>query len=321
MKLNELLAESISLSKYTGQTEVLLINHFIKSLDVSSSINVIRTNAPTIDQVITDLSTVFYLQLKNPVSKLLINFANSVIAPPGTLTSVEITRLSADVLGQAVGSTMKLSISFFIRMRERYQDILTDLLPKNIVLYKKNSNDVDTVCNIVSSNKFMNLIKSDLYIGELLLTLVDIFLHEMVHIIQAERLHISAYKNKKELSDINVHKSYLSDKKLTNDKGQDEFLQKELDDEHDDRWKKLYYADAREITAYAHNFVQSLMRKYKPANNKNWPSLNLIARDIPEMVKQLMTPTTSTELKVYNRYLKLIYQELERAYSAATQTD
>lgn len=319
MKLNELLAESISLTKYTSQTETVLINHFIKSLDISSSMDAIRNNAPSIDQMITDLSTVFYLQLKQPMSKLLINFANSVIAEPGTLTSVEITQLPADVLGQAVGSTMKLSILFFIRMREIYQDILTDLLPSKIVLYKKNSNDVDTVFNIVSSNKFMNLIKRDSTINELLIKLADIFLHEMVHIIQEEQMHIYAYKNKKDLSDVNSYKSYLSDKTLTNYKGQDEYLQKELDDEHDDRWKKLYYADAREITAYAHNFVQSLMRKYKPADNKNWPSLNSIARDIPKMVKELMTPTTPNELKVYNRYLKLVYQELDVAYSAATK--
>lgn len=335
MKSYEIINEAISLSRYTNVTEMLIMKCIIDALKLPTTDNEIIDEADTIEDLLDVLATSFMDELLTSLPKELKTLCNTTVlgsvkktvmrpskkkavvnatpapTPQNTVISVSRIRfikLRDSVDGEALGQVISISIRFLQYCKETYQTLLTAQLPESITLYKNDPNDVKAVLDITRSNKFASIIYNNPRMLTICATLTNILLHEVVHVIQ--HLQVDRSNNK----DPMVHKSYLSNKKLTNKAGQDEFYQKSVAKEFDSRWDRLYHADAREITAYAHNFVQQFIRKYDLNKGNTLPPLNVIAREIPDEVKTRFNPTNNKELKVYNRYLKTIYNELARTY-------
>jgi hypothetical protein len=97
--------------------------------------------------------------------------------------------------------------------------------------------------------------------------------------------------------------------------------------DQDSRYDKLYYASPQEITAFAHQFALDILRSWDVDNAESVDQLPTMGADGVDhkeivasiqrgIVRKFNNPDNPKELKVYKRYLKLIYQEVIRGIEA-----
>lgn len=143
----------------------------------------------------------------------------------------------------------------------------------------------------------------------------SVVVHELVHVVQ----HHSQRGRK---SFDTEYRSYLDKKK-----GEFYNLAGSRSSDEESRYDKLYYASPQEITAFAHQFALDILRAWDIDNAEEveqLPSMGADGVDHKEIVtsikrgiiRKLNNPDNPQELKVYKRYLKLIYQEVVRGIEA-----
>jgi hypothetical protein len=176
-----------------------------------------------------------------------------------------------------------------------------------------------TIKNWNSESKRIRNIEDSIY------KIVDVFIHELVHIKQhakqAKRKGNNDYGGRTEF------RSYL-------DKKKDEFSNLAnkhwtggdydsdlLSPEEKQRYHQLYYASPAEISAHAHNIASKIIKSFDFANTDDYTRANYIEnaqialRDITSYLDEYLHSrfkgsTDKRTQMVYKRYHKLVYQEL-----------
>lgn len=119
--------------------------------------------------------------------------------------------------------------------------------------------------------------------------MVQVFVHELVHVVQ----HL-----KQSHRDTTEYRSYLTnDKKRFNDA----IASSSDEDAH------LYYASPQEIPAFAHDIVSNILKSMQGKNVSRSDIQDAVRDRVGAMFPNRNDPKVK---KVYNRYLKLVYQEL-----------
>ena len=155
--------------------------------------------------------------------------------------------------------------------------------------------------------------------------IVDVFIHELVHIKQ----HANQAKRKGNTDDYGrtEFRSYLDKDKNEYQKlaskhwtGRD-YDSDLISPEEQQRYRQLYYASPAEISAHAHNIVAKIIKDFDFANTDDFTRADYIEnaqialRDITMYLDEYLhsrykgSTDKRTQL-VYKRYHKLVYQEL-----------
>jgi len=137
--------------------------------------------------------------------------------------------------------------------------------------------------------------------------IVSIITHEAVHIVQHKQ---QAHRPNKKTE----YRSYL-------DKTKGEFYaqaMKAKQSKNKDRYYDLYYSSPQEIAAFAHQMAMDVIKSYDLNNISNLKDIPKIeGEDIVINVNQRLNnrfakPRNPQEMQVRRRYLKLVYQEVQR---------
>lgn len=150
-------------------------------------------------------------------------------------------------------------------------------------------------------------------IYETVYKLVDTIIHELTHVLQH---HPQLVKGKQDTE----YRSYLDRKK-----GEFEKLHRSEfgNPERSERWWNLYYASPQEMAAFAHNAALYIIRSYGMHSATDPRELyNMTPEDIIDginailskypMGKHFKTPKTAKEQQIRNRYIKLVYMEVQK---------
>jgi len=123
-----------------------------------------------------------------------------------------------------------------------------------------------------------------------------VLLHEMVHVIQ----HIEQWAV---LRSKHEYRSYGT-------KDASEFLKSR----DTPRFMNLYYSSPQEISAFAHNMAIEIIHSLRPADLMHVPlESGVVWKTIQNYINDgIPQPTNTTEIKVYRRYAKLVYQLVAR---------
>ena len=176
-----------------------------------------------------------------------------------------------------------------------------------------------TIKNWNSESKRIRNIEDTIY------EIVDVFIHELVHIKQhAKQVNRKGNDNNRGRTEF---RSYLDKKKNEYSKlaskkwtGAD-YDSDLLSPEEQQRYHQLYYASPAEIPAHAHNIVAKIIKNFDFANTDDYSRADYIEnaqtalRDITIYLDEYLhsrykgSTDKRTQL-VYKRYHKLVYQEL-----------
>lgn len=164
----------------------------------------------------------------------------------------------------------------------------------------------------------------EIQIGDAINTMV----HEMVHVLQRQRQTNTGKFNPAGFE----YRSYLSDpKKNVKVRGRDRsYNSDELRNMNisrngpgpdENRFLYLHAGSPQEMASYAHEFALNIIRDYNLNERNPTDAIHLIDtrefyHDMIDLVKSRIKPETPAEEKVFRRYLKLTYQELDRYIDA-----
>jgi len=156
-------------------------------------------------------------------------------------------------------------------------------------------------------------------IPDLIYDMVDVFIHELVHIKQHVR---QKNKGRNEIE----FRSYLDKdkheyRKLATKKWNNgDYKPDLLSPEEQERYYQLYQASPAEMSAFAHNIVLSIIKDSNSANTDDYTRAAYIKnaqealREIPiyldHISRKYKGSTDKRTQMVYKRYHKLVYQEL-----------
>jgi hypothetical protein len=143
----------------------------------------------------------------------------------------------------------------------------------------------------------------DLYedLKKTLNVLASVIIHESVHLVQHSRQYMAGRQSTE-------YRSYLDPKRSTFPE-----LQRQKDWSRDPENMKLYRASPQEITAFSHEYAMDIINDYQSTSELDLlKDPQLLAQEIYDKLKKKRIPNGEGEQKVFQRYAKLIYQEISR---------
>lgn len=188
-----------------------------------------------------------------------------------------------------------------INLSDKYLQLIMDLIVEyvktNLNEHSKNSNPADTILSVldylVSNEHEVNKI-----CYRVIVRLLQTIEHEMVHAIQ--NFEQVALRKR----DDTQYRSYAQKDKA-------EFDQSIGNDKKTTRERKMFVSSPQEILAVAHGLVVKIISELDvDASSKNLERIdpNSILRAVKLWLSQTIpNPTSPVELKVYKRYLRLVY--------------
>jgi hypothetical protein len=314
MKILELFTEAISYTskiptiKKSIMDGILDAIHFLKEdryLDVKERVN--RQVNLTILKA--KVGPNLFTHLEHFISEKLTKLASDEILPPDLKASVPVKfKDTGEDLGLAYSSEIDLTEMFIDNLVTDLLDLLHEKTSDN--LYSEDSIFEDffltakklTIQDIVDYSSRRSGINST--VNKIASTLV----HEMVHV----RQHLPQLQKGR---DDTEYRSYL-------DKTKGEFVQMHgkgyasLSPDERKRYNTLYRSSPQEITAFSHQAAWDVIRDYNLEDIRDIseiPDNKVIFGYIYEYATQYYKkPENPAEQKVYQRYIKLIYQEVDR---------
>lgn len=308
MSIRNLIAEAISLTQYTDNFELAIYQSYTTVLNnsqhQSAATNTV-TNAKnsTIAKLIDSYETLLSDSLATVMANNLYNTCQ--IVPKVTVNSVTIQPLSPD--GSANALDIFINRKFTNELINQLIDLIYNRIPRNVMKSPAVPQTCSRVFDIITKELIPVAIRSkpmQLIISEI----ANIFIHELVHVSQ----HVpQVNRGRSSLA----YTSYLDNKKLKGTSNELHSLNTRGD--RSPRFYQLYYASPQEMAAYAHNIAQNIIREFR-IEKRNRPPINTVAQVIPNKVRVYINPTNSKEQSIFNRYVKLVYKELDSYYTSIT---
>ena len=335
MRATEFLNEAISITQYES--------NFIAAFKTGFARGFAGVANAAIDKYYPDLVHAFTknCQADNLINFIRMEFSSNIasktaeelldvchkILGKDTITSITFARLGDGTHGMARHTDIYISWEDFdelIRMTIKNLIDLSYKTSKKIDFEKDEVNDTWTgdIDNFIVITKMFSIgdkqINKIIYGNDRIINvIIDTFVHELVHVVQ--------YKPQLEKNfDKALYRSYLQ-------KTKDELEQsKPKTDQELTRWNDLYFSSPQEIGAFAHNVALTVIRKnmFDKCDIQELPALfkKLTTEDIADAIRKIIgsnrfkNPANSKEIKVYNRYLKLAYLEIQRYVDSRLKT-
>jgi len=222
------------------------------------------------------------------------------------ITEVDVAVKFADITasGHASGRTIVLNTKYTDDICKVTMGSLYDVALDSV----ENENDLVSVL-------FLTYKKADMYmfarsnLNTIIDNLISVIIHEMVHVVQ----HDKQYKAGRSTTE---YRSYL-------DKGKDKTkfynsLRKLSAGDHTAADYKLYRGSPQEIAAFAQ---EAALKFINDIDMDNLADINDLRKDLPNEMRMYIeslfnNPTNQTEHKVFKRFHKLMYQEVDRYMDA-----
>lgn len=308
MSIRNLIAEAISLTQYTDNFELAIYQSYTTVLN-NSQHQLAATNAVTNakNSTIAKLIDSYETLLSDSLATVMADNLHSVCQtiPNVTVNTVSVQPLSSD------GAANKLDIfinrKYTNELINQLIDLIYDRIPSNIMKSPAAPQTCSQVFDIITKELIPVATRSK-PMQSIISEIANIFIHELVHVSQN-----SPQVNKKR--DSLAYTSYLDNKKLKGSRNELHSLNTQGD--RSPRFFQLYYASPQEMAAYAHNIAQNIIREFR-IEKRNRPPINTVAQVIPDKVRVYMNPTNSKEQSIFNRYVKLVYKELDSYYTSIT---
>ena len=314
MSISKLIIEAISLTQHAPRFEEKLNKIFDKHLGDLQTLhdaayNISKMTDPTIADLANEYVALIDYDLVFTLKPELLSMGKSV--GKQSLTAVDIIPMPDRVGGSADITSISINHKFIKHIIDFFIILIKKHVPNSMFSEPATKENV---------NKFFMLIKDHVLpnlLGGVLVTSVahhiaNAFLHELVHIEQNARQTAIGRTNM-------AYKSYAGSKKPNPDDDDNEITQlNKSGNVNSPRFDKLYFASPQEMAAFTHNIVNKIVNHYEIYADKDNVPMSTAASEIPGQVKYYLTPTTKTEQNIFNRYVKLAYQELSRYYASLT---
>jgi hypothetical protein len=316
MRAFEILNEEISISKYTPEVE----ETFYKAM--SDTFRLIAKFEPTFDHYKTELDKNMSLspimgEIRDTFQKFYIdNIERLLTNLSRKITNEKVVVVVQDIndLGHANGVLIKLSKKTIEKLANQavaaYQQYFYDVLEDQynffgeFFLHMRDKLEGAFERHVSSSD---------------VEAVASTFIHELVHVMQ----HIPQFRKGRDETEYRSYLDHPKIKRKNRKAGIDggEFSSAHTREfnqgEYSDRWWKLYKATPQEMAARSHQAAIDVLRAWnlfsKYVELDELPSDQDILSSVVEFASNVADkPTSPVEQKVYNRYIKLIYQEVDR---------
>ncbi len=292
--INNLLTETINMTQYRN----IINQSVIESID--QLIDVIPSYKRKIDvDVRNDATQGEYHELLYAIRPLIIHgittilrlnltkIINSQIQDVNKKVSVLFKDITAN--GIASNSVITLSNKFPIALA----DMIVKTLGNWLLQYNKKTVNKFKLIFEISSDELKKYY--DFSNIPVVYQMVNVILHELTHVVQDARQEHRG-------GDIE-YRSYLTKNPIFNN-----ILDKMHNgDELSDEEFRAYLSSPQEIAAHAHNIAADVIKSI--GNNK--PTASDIQKAVTDLVGKFFSDKTDPRIsKIYNRYLKLVYQQV-----------
>lgn len=315
MRIQELLSEAISLTKYQTDFRQAIKHAIVDSLKEFKRLRDVREFRDlrsTIDDQVSmrpiwqKLAANFYLQLDRYLVKRLQDVTEQLY--PGSYVPIKFVKTNDQ--GYARGLNIYLSDEFLINISK-------------IILNKYYDSAASSLTDFSFYDHFFSQYNNEhliwrviSYADQVIEDLLDVLIHELVHVVQ--------HSNQLQKGKTNYeYRSLLSDpkKKKFDDSefirlSKMRFKYGRLPVNAETRYRLLHAASPQEIGAYSHNIAQEVILAY------GLDDPNLVPADIPPLsefgsiiasiVKKYIKPVTHEEHRVFQRYAKAATLEVSR---------
>lgn len=301
MQIREIVTEAISLTKHYVPVQSALTDTVKQSLAKLKPSQfrefrnrVDRTGAMHV--LVREVTDRLIYHLKNDFSKTLTNYVQSNIDP-----ELE-TRIKFNQ-SKFHGSVDQLDITIDSAKIKRLADSVLDGVERTALDQDDDSGSYyDGFFSVIReySQDFEDFIGYTVD-RRLIPDLANTFVHEMVHVLQ-HKPQIAKGRDSLE------YRSYLDPRKK-------EFPEHDRWDDpvQSKQYSKLYYTSPQEITAFAHEAAIQILKSVIDEPDYDSSQIPELLKNIPQYAKKYIgTPSNDREKTVYNRYIKLIYQEIQR---------
>jgi len=322
MRSYEIINESISFTKYAGGTRDDIVSGIIRGVEViGDQKNLYMDYLPQIVSYNTLKIPKFLKDLNLDVGNTAANLIREDLGRRATDIVIDnnITNnpvwVIFDNTSTARGATLAISNRPLIKIIDLIiRNLIETVNQKQIPNNKKSGNRADIVQYSNSElfdklfilMKERNLIMSYIEqpdIRNAIDELVSNFIHEMVHI----RQNYIQFLNKRYDPE---YRSYLD-----KEKGEFNTLARYKSDKTA-RYMELYRASPQEITAFSHMAALDVIKSFGLNTNNLTdihipPNKEVLSKVVEHVKKYYNAPETFEEKKVYNRYIKQTYLEVE----------
>jgi hypothetical protein len=292
--INNMLVEGINMTQYRSIINECVLDSIDQIIDVIPSYK--RKIEPDIRN---DATQGEYKNLLKAIKPLMMNSANIILRLNLTrLINSEIPEVEkrSNVFFKKInadGTAADFVITLNIRFIKELVDILIKTVGNWLVVHnKENINKFKTLFDINSDeiNRFYD------FTGiPTVYEMINVILHELAHVVQDVRqVHRGGETE---------YRSYLTKNPIFNDILEKMYKGAKLTDEE----FRIYFSSPQEIAAHAHNIAADVVKKI----GKSKPTAQAIQQAVNDLVGKFFADKSDPRiLKVYNRYLKLVYQQV-----------
>lgn len=318
MKISELINEAISFTQHLKDIETIIDNSIKKAIlgltpdkfqNFKNSVTRSKSYRSMLPFIEAELETLLQSSLEQNLQNAGIDILSSVDSEYAESLSVEFKDI-ADNDGQATDFAIDINIKFIDNILEELVPSLEDSALNSIY---DEDNIFDDFFEVIKSKQLQTSVLKNWSIQRNIDQIASTFIHELVHV----RQHIPQYKKGR---DDTEYRSYLDKTKgefgkmVSNPQDSGELPQ---------RYYDLYVASPQEIAARAHQAAIKVIKdtELNVINDlEELPSKRDILSNVNEYAReQFKTPENPKESQVFNRYIKLIYQEVDRYYDNTVQ--
>lgn len=312
MLIHEILSEAISLTQYESKVQGMIINGLQKALKRLSKA---KGKFPEQEQELTQNDSGYPFRTK--MVDLLTRYLATDIAKEfknlKTIDGVHIDTIKfikSEYGGYAQGTDLYIGSRIIKNIARITVDTIDEFCINAADEYPDRVTTFFTMCTIIADgadrhSKFLlNKILDEIQPG--VDSIISTLTHEMVHTTQHGR---QLQKGRSNLE----YRSYLDKKK-----GEFKSLHDKNDWNENPRARELYYASPQEIPAFAHEIALYVIRAYALPQITSVEEISTITpEDITyamsryPMIASLATNPDPRAKKVYQRYAKLVYLEVQ----------
>jgi len=275
----------------------MLINEILlERISIAADFNELRSE---IDQIVSEQTNLVYQQFDDSDIKLLTN---------KILTNIE-SKLKQYISKKILKYSHKPIEVVFTTLEQGTGQYIPDesklLISKKILI---------NLANLKSSIKLKELSKKNMHTMSMMVNMYNNTISNLVTIIVHEFTHAGQVKTDKHTE---YRKSYI-------EPNLEKFLTKLYSNETDDSFREqLYLSQPQEIAAYANQAVAEVSHKIHNLSPKQQvQAIDLILKNIQNTQADSSIPSITSkyktisqngkkEMKMYHRFLKLFYQELQ----------
>lgn len=222
------------------------------------------------------------------------------------VTDFEFKKINSNTGGYAAGLQVVVNSNYTTKeLASRIMDVVYD----SAINESESASDLfDQVFKVMKHVDRNREIIEPYNYDKIVENMLDIIIHELVHVKQHKQQYDRGRKDIEYRSYLNKTPNELKDLLVKNH-------ELSLTPAEQKRYNQLYYASPQEMAAFAHNIAQRIIRFWGIDDSlrlEDLPTAQQAMTGVKDDIRNHINPTTIKTQRVYNRYVKLVYQEVDR---------